>query len=542
MRLFAKRYKAGSTARRTTAPPETVPIGQRSGPHTIPRFLHNGISTPDRDERHRIAESGAAGDYRRLPFLHQIQQSFGPGHDLGRVKAHVGGQASTAARSLGTEAYTVGDHVVFGSTPSLQVAAHEAAHVVQQRLGTNLGEGFGQAGDGYERNADAVASRVEAGRSTRGYLPNSSPGHCGGAGVGGRPVQTYTVVSGKPYDRLSDDGKMAVKDHKKDAWAPSSKIKSSNKVLDRLKSQAKIEELSGSDITVTAPNGSSSRTLKKFRMVNRITGAEASLTDDCGTAAQEMLGSGAAGFESFVSRNIRGTNQEYTGSSSYVADDNAPGGSVSTTEKLSGEIYIRIMKREFKKTLGRVDAVKEWAKLSAAKKKVLSKKYGINQFAVPNVGQGITIGSERDIPGGGSAAVGSGSGYNFHFGLNLMASDHDYITLEDYHLSGVAYYFDMYGPTSKAQSWADAPSNINALGAKTTTMVVQHPESLKGTVNTNGTFFEADPGKPKQNRTLTKNTKITIIRRGHSWMKVRVKSGTHTGKSGWILNRTFSGT
>jgi len=135
---------------------------------------------------------------------------------------------------------------------------------------------------------------------------------------------------------------------------------------------------------------------------------------------------------------------------------------------------------------------------------------------------------------------GGSGGYNFHFGFNLMDSGHDYITLEDYAGSGLKYYLDMYGPTSKGQSWAEDPSNASALGNKTTTMVAQHPESIKGETNYSGVHFVDDPGKPTSKLLLAKGTKVEIIRKGQSWMKVRITAGTHAGKSGWIMNKYYT--
>lgn len=65
---------------------------------------------------------------------HAMQESFG--HDLARVRAHTGAQASQAARSMGAQAYASGNTVSFtGKSASIFSAAHEAAHVVQQRAG-----------------------------------------------------------------------------------------------------------------------------------------------------------------------------------------------------------------------------------------------------------------------------------------------------------------------------------------------------------------------------------------------------------------------
>lgn len=476
---------------------------------------------------------------RLLPAAERSYYETRFGADLGTVRLHTDAAAADLSARLRARAFTAGPDVYFAadayrpdSPEGRFLIAHELTHVLQQRKGVQVEGGMGRVGDAHERQADAVAARVARGS------------HAGEAGLAGAAapapaspvVQRYAEITGQVYDRLSDDGKMAVKDHKRDAWAESANITKSNQVLDGLKSKVKIEELSSGDVTVTAPADKKvKKTLKKFRMIDRAGGGEASLVDDCGGANQQILGSETHGYESFVGVSKRRGVEEYTSPSKYEGDDNAAGGLVSTTERMSGEIYVLIFKREFNKTLSRTDALTEWANLSQKEQDRLSKKYGINQFAVPKVGQGITIGSERDMPGA------SESGYNFHFGYNLMASGHDYITLEDYDSSNVKYYFDMYGPESKGQAWAQASSNYNAVDDNYTVMVVQHPESLKGKVNASGVHFEDDPGAPTANKTLDQNTEVVILRKGVNWMKVEVKTGPRTGQSGWILNKYFTG-
>src|SRR5262249_59012906 len=103
--------------------------------------------------------------------------------DVSGIQAHVGGPATEATRSMGAAAFATGDQVAFGAQPSLHTAAHEAAHVVQQRAGVSLKSGVGEAGDTYEQHADAVADRVVAGESAQPLLdglvgtPASSGGH-----------------------------------------------------------------------------------------------------------------------------------------------------------------------------------------------------------------------------------------------------------------------------------------------------------------------------------------------------------------------------
>lgn len=129
----------------------------------------------------KIAQNGIAGAARPLPYLDQIQRYFGPKHDLRRVKANVGGKATESSRQMSAEAYTSGETVAFRGTPSLHIAAHEAAHVIQQRAGVQLQNGLGQTNDNYERHAEQVANEVVAGRSAEDILDRdnywaSSPG------------------------------------------------------------------------------------------------------------------------------------------------------------------------------------------------------------------------------------------------------------------------------------------------------------------------------------------------------------------------------
>ena len=115
------------------------------------------------------AARGVEGSGGSLPFLDTIQASFGK-HDVGDVRAHTGTEAAFASADIGARAYAMGDAVAFGESPDLHTAAHEAAHVVQQRAGVRLKDGVGSAGDDYERHADAVADLVVAGKSAEPLL------------------------------------------------------------------------------------------------------------------------------------------------------------------------------------------------------------------------------------------------------------------------------------------------------------------------------------------------------------------------------------
>ncbi len=120
------------------------------------------------------ASQGIAGPARRLPHLGRIQESFGR-HDVSGVEAHVGGAATAAAERMGALAYATGNQVAFRETPDLHTAAHEAAHVVQQRGGVQLAGGVGQAGDPYEKHADRVADAVVRGERAESLLDEAAP-------------------------------------------------------------------------------------------------------------------------------------------------------------------------------------------------------------------------------------------------------------------------------------------------------------------------------------------------------------------------------
>ncbi len=92
------------------------------------------------------------------------------GHDFGDVRIHTDSQAAASAKSVGAQAYTVGNDVVFGSghydpaTASGQrTIAHELTHVVQQKAGPVDGTpapggiSVSHPGDRFEQEAEHAA-------------------------------------------------------------------------------------------------------------------------------------------------------------------------------------------------------------------------------------------------------------------------------------------------------------------------------------------------------------------------------------------------
>jgi len=146
---------------------------------------------------HDAAARGVSSPETAMPFADKIQQSFGEQHDISNIRAHVGGDS---AKSMGANAYATGNHVVFDRSPDLHTAAHEAAHVVQQAKGVNLYGGVGEAGDSYEKHADAVADRVVSGQSASDLL-GTSPSHVAGGSNAVQRKEASDTSNSEAHDR-----------------------------------------------------------------------------------------------------------------------------------------------------------------------------------------------------------------------------------------------------------------------------------------------------------------------------------------------------
>ena len=170
---------------------EVAPPGKHTRTMALPAAAvqRSAETTAAPADVHGIAAAGVAGTGGPLPHLGPLQRLFGPAHDLSRVQAFVGGGAADAAAGIGARAYATGDRVAFASAPDLHTAAHEAAHVVQQRAGVHLKGGVGEAGDVHERHADQVADAVVRGESAEALLDAHAgargPAPVAGAGPAG---------------------------------------------------------------------------------------------------------------------------------------------------------------------------------------------------------------------------------------------------------------------------------------------------------------------------------------------------------------------
>jgi hypothetical protein len=163
----------------------------------------------DTEQIHASAQRGLATAAEPLPHGQEIQRLFGR-HDVSGVQAHVGGDAARASREIGAQAYAMGNHVAFAQAPDLRTAAHEAAHVVQQRGGVSLSGGVGESGDAHESHADQVAELVARGASAEHLLDSYSPKGAGSAGATSiqsiQMMKFEDIASGRYYQVRTSRG------------------------------------------------------------------------------------------------------------------------------------------------------------------------------------------------------------------------------------------------------------------------------------------------------------------------------------------------
>lgn len=193
MKTFAKPPAAPTPAKR---PPEAT---RAVAPAQVPRVspAPNGptinlLSLPV----HAPARAGVEHASQPLPYLERIQAAFGR-HDLQGVRANI----SVAPAALGANAYALGERVAFRRDPDLRLAAHEAAHVVQQR------GGLGRDRAHYEQYADRVAEAVVHGRSAESLLDRNSPG----------AAPTTAVQLDRDHEATNDTALIAILERSVDA-------------------------------------------------------------------------------------------------------------------------------------------------------------------------------------------------------------------------------------------------------------------------------------------------------------------------------------
>lgn len=140
---------------------------QREGAGTI------GVSAPGL-VRDVIASPGEPLDSR----LRSVMEP-GLGYDFSSVRVHSDAPAAQSAQAIGANAYTAGDHIVFGagqfdpsSTSGQRLVAHELAHVVQQADGPVAGR---QIDDGMTMSTPDDSFERAAATSSENMMQTHAP-------------------------------------------------------------------------------------------------------------------------------------------------------------------------------------------------------------------------------------------------------------------------------------------------------------------------------------------------------------------------------
>lgn len=465
----------------------------------------SGGGAPDSVHR-TLAGSGVPLE---TPVRREMEARFG--HDFAGVRVHTDAAAARSAQDVSALAYTAGHAIVFGagqyaprSAAGRRLLAHELAHVVQQGGGTPQRDT--SASTTIRRFAAYTVAEQTAGKSLNWKHPGSAP------------------------LRVSDDGEMAVEDNgwgankDKRAWTTAARIAASNAILASQLSKVKLKAKAGT-LTGKAPGSpKTTKSLVEIEPLNASTGAAINLAADCGSACKEVTGSGSTGKDVAVMNDGKGAT--YTSPRSYH------GGDPTTPEQWSEEIF----KKEFGAGLTRDQAYAKYDALSAADKTKFDRKYGINKFAVPKVGQGITVSTEKDMPGF-TTVPGASMTWNFHFAATVLASGADYVTLEN--AAGwqpTDWIFFMYGPATKGQSFHEFHGATDTHGTDWTSMVVQPEATLH--VQTNAKDAPLLVGSAITKLDLA--TPLEVTRRaepdvgGTVWLDVTVEGGPNSGKKGKI--------
>jgi Domain of unknown function (DUF4157) len=199
------RRPAAGPPRPGAMPPAAIMALQRSvGNAAVGRML------AEEQPRQQSGPGGAVAEVLRSPGQPlaeplRAEMEGRLGADFRAVRLHTGPAARQSASTLGARAYTVGEDVVIGESPTdPHMLAHELTHVLQQRqgpvAGTDHGDGLrvSDPSDRFERDAEDNARRAMSRPFPASPRQHSAPAPAGPPPLPGH-VQRYVVV--QPGDR-----------------------------------------------------------------------------------------------------------------------------------------------------------------------------------------------------------------------------------------------------------------------------------------------------------------------------------------------------
>jgi hypothetical protein len=358
---------------------------------------------------------------------------------------------------VGVPAFTTMGRSHFATAdPPLNIAAHEAAHVLQQTGATR------DLGLGAEGHAATLESRVVRGDDASGLVGS----HGGAPGRGPHPytyVKTEDQTSGYWQAgvglRVADDGKMATGDGakgSKDFWASVDRLKESNAILKSVGSDFQLMPHPSSKLVGTAPLDGSKNLLFRISPINfaNLTlGSSMTTPDDCGKVAGGVMGT--LNFVAEYKKVLPASAQGLPPSQTWYSDPN-----VMDKEVLTGAMNMTDPEK----------AREQYDRLSPEDRGRFDKMVGINKYAKVKTGEAFAIATGPESQRGD---------WKFHIGGVVMTSGTDQVTLENYaQQPGSEWTFQMYGTVKEGQTFHEQHFDTDMHGTRPITMGLHVDKSI----------------------------------------------------------------
>lgn len=446
-----KRNRSQDRYANVDAPPSSQParIGAPAyaGPQLMPRSvdMFGGLLAP---------RSGTAvvSETRAIPYPHAAQISNALG-------APVVGNAvvnETECTRRGVLAFTDASTTHFATgTPSLHVASHEAAHLLQHAGETN------DAHLGAEGHAHTVANAVTSGAGARHLLgkdgaPVTATSHNYTYVMPGEQQMTGEYATGHTM-MVSHDGRAAVASedgNNKACYADLALVSSSNKTLKAKKSKI---QLAATGASIKGKKGGPAALARIEPIIESDNnfyagGADQSWWSDCGRSAREVIGPGDKQkpygvYADASGKQVRTARSATSDPTEFASEILVKSGLGATTEQ----------------------ARAKYSQMTKVARDAFDKKHKINRYAAPGVGEAFTS----------TADPKKESNYAFHWAGVVVVAGEDRLTLENfvgdadkYDTKDKGWNFSMYGPARNAeQTFADKfRKYLGGPGAQTMTM------------------------------------------------------------------------
>lgn len=406
----------------------------------------------------------------------QVGTSVGEqlGADLSGVRVHTDANADRVSRSLNAEAFTVGRDVFFrqgayapASGEGRKLLTHELTHVVQQGgaqqpVAHRSSLRVGAAHAPYEREAHAAA--------------NGGPGKV--SPTGSEVIQRFVKVGARSSPlgvalRVSEDGKLATPDAPvfegtKLLYATSSVINAARTKLENVESPYTVARDSDDSIRLAIPGSGGIFKRKQYQTLYRVVphdtrkeGEESSGTaiktiEACSAHGLDFMGVGINSKEQARSNReakIQAGSQDVTNVGSFLAAGRNDLAARDLIQTAIARLELKLDDDAPNPERSQAKAI--YQGLSEKKRNQYAQMFGINQYADPEVGEGI-----ESLRAAGEGAQGS---FPMHFAPVIAKSGSDYVTFENFaraledrtegdtDSASSQWFFRMYGAYKKGK-------------------------------------------------------------------------------------------